>query len=792
MSPAGVMTGMYAVADLPQAAVSGPPLAEGAQTALAVVAAIVLVLVAWGVWHPAGPLRLALWLLSHSVYRLRRFGTANVPARGAALLVCTPLSYFDWLLLWAAIPRPARVLVFAGWAGRPWLRRLLRWTGAIAADATSSPRDFVRAVREARAALRRGEVVVVFAESQVTPRGLDLPFHRTFARVARGSAAPVVPVCVDQAYGSLFCHYKDRFFVKTPPSWPYACDVVFGAPLAAGTSAARVRQAVQQLWADHAVAHADEILPAHRQFVRMAAKHPFHPCLIDSSVPGGRKLTYGRSLAAAVMLGRMLRPTLGETQNVGIWLPPSVGGALANIALALLGKTSVNLNYSSSAGLVQASVRQAGIRHVLTSRRFTERMKFDGGPGVEVIYLEDFLPKVSKARALVVLLAAVLLPAWLVERIYVRGKGHGPFDVATLVFSSGSTGEPKGVVLTHANVASNANAVVQAVAAAPRDRILGVLPFFHSFGYTVTLWTPMAAGATGVYHPDPRQAKEIGELCRTHVCTIYLSTATFLRFCLKRCGPDDFKSLNMVVCGAEKLPVALSQDFGERFGIHAIEGYGCTEVSPAAVISHPDVVVDGFRQVFQRPGSIGQPLPGVVGRIVNPETYEEMPAGEEGLLEVFGPNVMRGYLDRPDLTARAIRNGWYQTGDVGKIDADGFVWLTGRLTRFAKCGGEMVPLERVEEVLHDILATSERVCGVTCVPDESRGERLLVLYVPSQLEQYNLEVRGWVQQLVIRGLPKLWVPSERDFIAVPEIPVLGSGKMDLKRLKDLALELAGK
>ena len=250
--------------------------------------------------------------------------------------------------------------------------------------------------------------------------------------------------------------------------------------------------------------------------------------------------------------------------------------------------------------------------------------------------------------------------------------------------------------------------------------------------------------------------------------------------------------MNMIVCGAEKLPVPLAEDFRERFGIQPIEGYGCTEVSPAAVISHPDVVVDGFRQVFARPGSIGQGLPGIVGRIVHPETDAILPSGEVGLLEIFGPNVMRGYLDRPDLTAKVVRNGWYATGDVGRIDADGFIWLTGRLSRFAKCGGEMVPLERVEELLHDILATSERVCGVTCVPDESRGERLMVLYVAAQLEQYHLEVRAWVQQLVTRGLPKLWVPSERDFIPVPEIPVLGSGKMDLKRLKDLALELAGR
>jgi acyl-[acyl-carrier-protein]-phospholipid O-acyltransferase/long-chain-fatty-acid--[acyl-carrier-protein] ligase len=783
---------MHAAANL----LPGPVLASffdgNGPTILACIVALAVSLGVWTYVAPAGPLRLLLVLMSHSVYWMRRFGADHVPRTGGALIVCTPVSYLDWLLIWSAAPRRPRLVVMAGWAGRPRLRRLLCWTGAIAVDARSTPRDVVRALREARVALNRGELVVLFADSQMTPGGLDLPFHRTFGRVARKTAAPIIPVCIDQTYGSLFANYHGRFLWKLPPSWPYPIDVVFGAPLPASTSAAVVRQAVQSLWADHAVAHADEIRPAHRQFIRMAAKLPFHPCLIDSSVPGGRKLPYGRSLAAAVMLGRLLRPVLGETQNVGIRLPPSVGGALANIAVAILGKTSVNLNYSSTAVVVQASIKQAGIRHVLTSRRFTERLKFDGGPSVEVVYLEDLLPKVSKVRALAVLVGTVLLPGWLLERLLIRGKGHEPSDVATLVFSSGSTGEPKGVVLTHANVASNANAIVQAVGAAPRDRILGVLPLFHSFGYTVTLWTPMSAGATGVYHPDPRQAKEIGELCRTHRCTIYLSTATFLRFCLKRCNTDDFKSLNMIVCGAEKLPVSLSDDFEQRFGIRALEGYGCTEVSPAAVISHPDVVIDGFRQYFQRAGSIGQALPGIVGRIVNPDTDEVLPSGQEGLLEIHGPNVMRGYLDRPDLTAKVVRNGWYATGDVGRIDSDGFVWLTGRLSRFAKCGGEMVPLERIEEVLHDILSTSERVCGVTCVPDESRGERLLVLYVAAHLEQYNLEVRAWCQQLVIRGLPKLWVPAERDFIPVPEIPVLGSGKMDLKRLKDLALELTGK
>jgi acyl-[acyl-carrier-protein]-phospholipid O-acyltransferase/long-chain-fatty-acid--[acyl-carrier-protein] ligase len=366
--------------------------------------------------------------------------------------------------------------------------------------------------------------------------------------------------------------------------------------------------------------------------------------------------------------------------------------------------------------------------------------------------------------------------------------GHRLDDVATIIFSSGSTGEPKGVMLTHANIAANVESMIQAINHRPADRILGVLPFFHSFGYTVTLWAAAQVGASAVYHADPRQAREIGELCRNHRCTIYVSTATFLRFCLKKCEPGDFATLKILVCGAEKLPQSLAQSFRERFGVLPLEGYGCTELSPVVSANLPDVEADGFLRVHNKPGSIGCPLAGVAVRVVNPDTYEPLPVGAEGLLLAYGANVMKGYLHRPEQTAAVVRDGWYVTGDMARLDDDGFVTLTGRLTRFAKCGGEMVPLEKVEEELHDVLGTSERVCAVTCVPDESRGERVVVLYVAEN----GLDVRSWCKGLGARGLPNLWVPAERDFFRVGELPVLGSGKLNLKRVKEMALELAGK
>jgi acyl-[acyl-carrier-protein]-phospholipid O-acyltransferase/long-chain-fatty-acid--[acyl-carrier-protein] ligase len=243
------------------------------------------------------------------------------------------------------------------------------------------------------------------------------------------------------------------------------------------------------------------------------------------------------------------------------------------------------------------------------------------------------------------------------------------------------------------------------------------------------------------------------------------------------------------MCGAEKLPPVLAQDFQRKFGVLPLEGYGCTELSPACAANMPDQECEGFTQVYNRAGTVGPPLPGCAPRVVHPETRQPLPLGEEGLLLMTGPIVMQEYLGRPDLTREVVIDGWYATGDMARLDADGFITLTGRLARFAKVGGEMVPLERVEEELHDILGTSDRVCAVTCVADIARGERLVVLYLAAQLEQFGLEVRPWWQKLTMRGLPNLWVPSERDFFSVPELPLLGSGKLNLKGVKELAMTL---
>ncbi|HEV3449356.1 MAG TPA: AMP-binding protein [Gemmataceae bacterium] len=755
---------------------------ETGLTVLSTVALALLGLVLLGWRRPEVLARVLLWLPARLLYRARVFGRENIPAEGAALLVCNHVSFIDAFLVFLAQRRVVRFLAWAPYTRVPGLRWLMKLARVIPIDGQGGPRAIVQALRAASAALANGEIVCIFAEGGITRTGFLLPFNRGFEQIVKRSPAPIIPVCLDHVWGSIFSHQGGKFLWKWPQKIPYPVSIAFGKPMPADSSPVQVRQAIQKLSADAAMARVPERVLVHQQFVAMAARHPFRPCMIDPIQ--GRKYRCGEVLAGAAIMARLLRPLLGEERMVGVWLPASTGAAFANIALALLGKTSVNLNYTSSAEGVRSAIGQCSIRHVLTSRLFIAKVKLDPGPGVELVYLEDFRKQVTRWQRLRAFLTVVLLPRFILSNWVYKISTHKPDDLATVVFSSGSTGDPKGVMLTHANLAANAESMIQAIDPGPRDRLLGILPMFHAFGYTVTLWVPLQVGTSVIYHPDPRQAKEIADLCRKYRCTIYVTTPTLLRFCLKRCEADDFKSLRILMVGAEKLPQPLALEFKEKFGVLPLEGYGCTELSPVAAINVPDWEEGEVHQIGSKPGTIGQPVPGVAARIVDLETFTPLPPCQEGMLLIYGANVMKGYLNRPDATAQVIKDGWYITGDLAKYDEDGFITITDRLSRFSKIGGEMVPHQKIEDEVHEILGTNERVCVVTGVPDERKGERLVVLHTPFQ--QMGLH-QVW-EKLNDRGLPNLWVPGERDFIEISEMPVLGTGKVDLKKIKELAQE----
>jgi len=402
--------------------------------------------------------------------------------------------------------------------------------------------------------------------------------------------------------------------------------------------------------------------------------------------------------------------------------------------------------------------------------------------------LEDVAAAPKRSEKIVALLLWFLPGRWLESRL--SGKPPRTLDdLVTVIFSSGSTGDPKGVMLTHYNVASNIEQMVQAFLLDRHDRLLGVLPFFHSFGFTVTLWLPAVQGVGVAYHPSPLDFAAVSELVRDYDVTLLLSAPTFLHGYLRRCSPEDFGGLRCVVTGSEKLPERLAAAFEDRFGIRALEGYGCTECSPVVAVNTPDYRAAGFLQVGSKRGHVGHPLPGVSVRIVDPEadpdTRAPLPAGEPGLLLIRGPNVMKGYLGRPEETANAIRDGWYATGDIATLDEDGFLAITDRLSRFSKVGGEMVPHIRVEEVLHEIADATEDSFVVAGVPDPKKGERLVVLHTLDEAE-----LKAVIAKLDASGLPPLWLPRPNQFFRVEEFPRLGTGKLDLRGVRQLALKLS--
>jgi acyl-[acyl-carrier-protein]-phospholipid O-acyltransferase/long-chain-fatty-acid--[acyl-carrier-protein] ligase len=710
--------------------------------------------------------RFCLWSITHSIYRIRIVGQQHVPARGPALLVCNHLSHIDGALVGASIQRFVRFLVYKPYYEHWAVNPLLRMLNAIP---VGSGRDAVEAIDKARRELQNGHVVCIFAEGAISRTGNMLPFKRGLEKIVEGLDVPIVPVYLDRVWGSVFSFERGRFLWKMPRRVPYPVTVAFGSPLPSTTSAAEARVALMALGAEAAAMRRGPHDVLGREFIKAARRHWSSFCMTDATTP---PLTFGRALTASLLLSRWLRSHAAGQPRIGLLLPSSVGGALANIAVALAGKTSVNLNFTAGRDGMAAAIARCDIRTVLTSRRFLSKAEIDAPEGT--VFLEDVLSQFTKAQKLRMLVAARLLPsAWLAP----DGTAE---SLATVVFSRGSTGSPKGVMLSHANVLANIDAVAQVFHLKNDDVMVGVLPFFHSFGFTVTLWLPMVSGFGAVFHHSPMDGKAIGELAEKYRGSILVSTPTFYAGYVRKCRREQFAWVRYALVGAEKLRETIATAFEDKFGIALLEGYGCTEMAPVVAVNAPDVRDSGEFQRGSRLGTVGHPLPGVAARVVDPDTGEGPLIGREGLLLVKGPSRMRGYLDDPERTAEVLRDGWYATGDIACIDEAGFIRITDRLSRFSKIAGEMVPHMKIEEHIQGLL-DPQHTCAVTAVPDESRGERLVVFYTDPSVAGADL----W-EELCRSELPRLWLPKREDIRFVESIPSLGTGKVDLRGVRQMA------
>ncbi|MBN2308046.1 MAG: MFS transporter, partial [Candidatus Hydrogenedentes bacterium] len=634
---------------------------------------------------PVSLLRLLLWCFAHTVYRMKVAGKQHVPDKGGALLVANHTSFIDALVIIVSIDRPVRFLMAEEIYQNPWIRPLARITGAIPVSPMSQPKDLVRSMRAATEAIESGELVCIFAEGQISRTGQMIEFRKGFEHIMKRVDAPIIPVHLGRLWGSIFSYADGKFFWKLPRRLPFPVTVSYGAPLPNDSSAAVVRAAIQELDTEAQNLRKSDHPLLHRQFIKRARRRPFAFAMADGRVP---KLSYMTTLVSSIALGRELLKHLDKQPMVGLLVPQSVGGALANVAFQIMGRVPVNLNYTASPQAIASAVRRCEITQVVTSREFLSRMPIEV-PG-EPIYLEDIKKAIGTGDRVVALLLAVLCPIRLLERILGSPSGRSQDDLATIIFSSGSEGEPKGIMLSHHNISSNIDSPLQVFPHVRTDRILGILPFFHSFGFTVTLWLPLINGMGAVFHPNPLEAKAIGQLAYKYHPRFLVAPPTFLQNFIRRCLPEELSSLDYIVTGAEKLPARIREAFEAKFGVSPLEGYGTTECAPIVSVNVPDFRAPGYYQAGTRHGTIGRPLPGMSVRVVDIDTGEIILDGRPGLLHVKGPNIMQGYLGDPEKTAEVLQDGWYNTGDVGAIDEDGFVTITDRMSRFSKIAGEMV------------------------------------------------------------------------------------------------------
>ena len=726
--------------------------------------------------------RLILFLVTHSIYRVKVLGRDNFPERTGALLVCNHMSFVDVALLIASTDRPIRFLMYKGIYEHRIIKPFASMMKAIPISSEQRPREMIRSLRTASDALRQDEIVCIFAEGQITRTGQMLPFRRGLERIMKGVDAPIIPVNLDGVWGSIFSFERGRFLWKMPRRIPYPVTVSFGTPMPPTSSALAVRAAVQELQADAFRERKRRMRTLDRAFVRTARRFPLRFMMADGKTP---KVRFFSALTKTIYIARRLRPIIGEQQMIGLLLPPSVGGALTNYALTLLGRVPVNLNYTASSEAIASCAKQCSLEVVITSRAFVERF-----PKLEIpsrtVFLEDVLQSPRASEKLLALLIASTMPQTLLRRAVgaVPGKRNVD-DLATIIFSSGSTGDPKGVMLTHYNIASNIQQVAQVFMLGGRDKILGILPFFHSFGFMAALWMPAANGVGVVFHPNPLDTKVIGELVAQYRVTFLIATPTFLQAYMRRCSPESFGSLQYVLVGAEKLADRVALAFEDTFGIRPLEGYGCTECSPVVTVNGRDFRAPGFRQVGSRRGKIGHPLPGVTVKVVDIDSGEPVTPGTPGMLLVKGPNVMKGYLGNPEKTAEVLHDGWYTTGDVAIMEEDGFLTITDRLSRFSKIGGEMVPHIRIEDKLQELAGVTEQVFAVTALPDEKKGERIVVISTLS-----TEKLAPVVEKFAQCDLPALWKPRSGAFFHVDALPILGTGKIDLRGVKALAASMA--
>jgi acyl-[acyl-carrier-protein]-phospholipid O-acyltransferase/long-chain-fatty-acid--[acyl-carrier-protein] ligase len=728
------------------------------------------------------------------IYRVEVRGEENVPLEGGVLMIANHVSFIDGLLIYAFSPRPVRFFAHNNYIKGRIANYVANVTGVL--RIVPGKKSVVDAIKKGRAALADGEIVGIFPEGGLTRTGQIREFEPGYTSFLKGNEnVPIVPVFIGGLFGSATSYAdRNRKILSFPKPLRYRVVVEYGKPLPGNIPTHELKHILDEMGADSVMREKGKQFIPPCQALRTLKKNLFSSIVqfIDST---GMKLKPRDFLLRTLIARRILRREIlaKDEKNVAILTPPSVGGAIVNAALSFDCRTTINLNYTFTSELLNYCLEQVGIKHVLTSRKVLERLNFS--LNAEVVCIEDVVKKVTLADKIIATLQTFLLPAWILEWRFGLNKLK-PDDLLTIIYTSGSTGKPKGAMLSHRAISMNIDGFHRIIKFVPTDRLLSVLPFFHAFGFTVEIWVPMIINVGSAYHYTPLEPKKIGEMAAEYQCNLLVVTPTFARTYLRKCPREAFEHVGTVIFGAEKMPKDLADAWEEKYGVRPVEGYGATELSPVVATNISEERVHDDYQPCRREGSIGRPLPFLAAKIVDIETWKELPPDTSGMLVVKSPTVMNGYYREPELTAKAVRNGWYITGDVAKIDKDGFVFITGRESRISKIGGEMVPHIMIEEMLLEILKkhtsrqeqeeeTPQIPLVVAAIPDEKKGERIIVLHV-------GLPVTSDVlcREMLATGCPNIWVPSPLHFYQVEEIPLLATGKLDLGKLREMVKEIA--
>jgi len=720
--------------------------------------------------------------LSALFYRVRVVGAENLPATGGALVVCNHVSYIDALILHVAFPRRAKFVAFTGSKPPAWQRIALRATGV----RVTSHRQARAAAKRAAEWLRAGDLVCVFPEVQISRSGVVMEIRKDFEPIAHATRVPVVPVFLDRLWSRMFSFSGQKYFWKQHHHrLPCPVTVTIGRPLPGEhIDTTTVRKALYDL-GEGAFSDRPELRGnLGRECVRSLARRPWETQIVDCT--GARSVVKaGKLLAVSAALSRRLKGTIPD-RRVGIVLPPGAGSFVANLAVLLAGKIPVNLNFTAGRAAIEASLRLGEVRTVLSAEAMRSRITSFPWPE-KTLDLRGEILACGKPAILKWLAAAWLLPGKLIANLL--GLPHeGGREEAGLLFTSGTAGEPKGVPLSHRNILANC-AQISATGILPKEEsLLGCLPIFHSMGFTVTLWYPILRGCRVVTIPSPLDTRKMAEVIAAEKVTVLVGAPTFLRPLLKKATREEMSVLRFAVSGAEKMPVELHEAFRDQLGVELLQGYGLTETTPVTNVNLPEslkMVRGGESHRGHRLGSVGRMLSGMTARIVDPDTGEELPLTSTGIVWFRGPNVFDGYLRDEQKTRAALKDGWFATGDLGRFDEDGFLYIEGRISRFSKIGGEMVPHGTVEQKIletYQIDQSDGPKIVVVGVPDSAKGEAIVLL---TAIEMNSDDLR---ERLFKAGLPNLWIP--KIIRRVEHIPLLGSGKTDFRGCQRLAVEVA--